>query len=183
VSAHRLESKRLLLHPWESADWIAFKPIATDPLVMKYILDGQIWPDDRIIAFVERQRRYYRDFGFCLWKLVSKDKNRLVGFCGLQPLNDLPGIEIGWWLASDLWGQGLATEAAQLILNDGFGRLDLNRIVAVALWENRASTRIMEKLGMTYEEEVLHHGFRAVMYSIEKKSWRAVATDLSFPRS
>jgi RimJ/RimL family protein N-acetyltransferase len=172
VSAHRLESKRLLLLPWESADWTVFKPIATDSLVMKYISGGQIWPDDRIIAFVERQRRHYRDFGFCLWKLVSKDKNRVVGFCGLQPLNDLPGIEIGWWLASDLWGQGLVTESAQLVLSDGFGRLGLNRIVAVALRENKASTRIMEKLGMTYEREVLHYGFHVVMYSIEKKSQR-----------
>ena len=170
MSAHRLETKRLLVLHWESADWTAFKPIATDPRVMKYISEGQIWPDNRIIAFVERQRRHLRNFGFCLWKLVSKHENRLVGFCGLQPLDDLPGIEIGWWLASDVWGQGLAMEAAQVVLSDAFGRLELSRIVAVALRENRASTRIMEKLGMIYEGEAAHHGFRVVMYSIGKKS-------------
>jgi [ribosomal protein S5]-alanine N-acetyltransferase len=169
MSAHRLESKRLLLLPWKSADWIAFKPIATDPLVMKYISEGKSWPDERIIEFVERQIRHYREFDFCLWKLIPKGENRIVGFCGLQPLDDLPGIEVGWWLASDLWGQGLATEAAQAVLNDGFGRLGLPRIVAVALRENRASIRIMEKLGMSYEKEAVHRGFPVVLYSIVKE--------------
>ena len=55
-----------------------------------------------------------------------------------------------------------------MVLSDAFGRLELSRIVAVALRENRASTRIMDKLGMIYEEEVVHHGFRVVLYSIEK---------------
>ena len=170
MSAHRLEIKRLLVLPWDSEDWIAFRPLATDPLVMKYISDGQIWPNDRIIAFVERQRRHFLRFGFCLWKLVLKPEDRLVGFCGLQPLDDLPGIEIGWWLASDLWGQGLATEAAREALNDGFHRIGLQRIVAVALQENYASTRIMAKLGMSYEKEVVHHGFCVLLYSIDRET-------------
>jgi ribosomal-protein-alanine N-acetyltransferase len=169
VSAHRLESKRLLLLPWESADWTAFKPIATDPLVMKYISDGQVWPDEKIIESVERQRGHCRKSGFCLWKLISKNENSLAGFCGLQPLDDSPGIEIGWWLASDLWGQGIATEAAQVALNEGFERLGLKRVVAQAIRKNRASMRVMVKLGMRFEKEVLHHGFSVVMYSMEKR--------------
>ena len=169
MSAQRLESKRLLLLPWVSADWHSFKPIATDPLVMKYISGGAIWPDHRIIEFVERQVRHFDELGHCLWKLVLRSNHRLVGFCGLQPLDDLPGVEIGWWLASDLWGQGLATEAAQVALEDGFARVGLKRVVAVALRENRASIRIMEKLGMRFESEASHRGFRVDLYSIDKK--------------
>lgn len=168
MSAHRLETKRLLLCPWESVDWLAFKPIATDPLVMKYISDGQPWPDERTIAFVDRQVRHFRERGFCLWKLLLRENHGLVGFCGIQPLDDLPGVEIGWWLASDQWGKGLATEAARLALEDGFTRIGLSRIVALALRQNRASIRIMEKLGMRFEEEVSHRGFQVDLYSIEK---------------
>jgi len=169
MSTHRLETKRLLLCSWESSDWPAFKPIATDPLVMKYISGGEPWPDERIIEFVERQIRHFSKCGFCLWKLLLKRNNRLVGFCGLQPLDDLPGVEIGWWLASDLWGRGLATEAAGAVLEDGFSRIGLSRIVAVALRENQASIRIMEKLGMRFESEVNHHGFRVDLYSTENR--------------
>jgi RimJ/RimL family protein N-acetyltransferase len=69
--------------------------------VTKYISGGQVWPDEKIIEFAERQRRRFRELGFCLWKLILKSENRLAGFCGLQPLAYLPGVEIGWWLASE----------------------------------------------------------------------------------
>ena len=169
MSTHRLETNRLLFCPWESADWLAFKPIATDPLVMKYISGGEPWPDEKIVEFVDRQIRHFREHGFCLWKLLLRENHQLAGFCGLQQLDDLPDIEIGWWLASDQWGQGLATEAARCALEDGFTRIGLSRIVAVALRENRASIRIMEKLEMRFESEVTHRGFRVDLYSMEKR--------------
>ena len=169
MSAHRLESTRLLLIPLESADWIAFRPIATDAAVMRYITGGVPWTDEKIIEFVERQRRHYSERGFCLWKMILKADGRLAGFCGLQPLDDLPGVEIGWWLAQDLWGRGLATEAAQMALADGFERVGLERIVAVAIRENGASLRVMKKLGMKYESDTVRRGFAVVLYAIEKK--------------
>jgi RimJ/RimL family protein N-acetyltransferase len=135
---------------------------------MRYILDGVPWSDSRIVEFVERQRGHFAALGYCLWKLAIKGTSEIGGFCGLQPLDDLPGVEIGWWLATRFWGQGLATEAARGVLADGFGRCELNRIVAIAKRENKASTRIMEKLGMRYERDAVHHGIEVVLYAIEK---------------
>lgn len=174
MSAPRLENKRLLVLSWESTDWLSFKPIATDPAVMRHISNGEPWSDEKIVEFVERQRRHFREHGFCLWKLILKDGGRLAGFCGLRPLDDLPGVEIGWWLAQDLWGQGLATEAARTALEDGFGRHGLSRIAAVALRENAKSIHVMEKLAMRYESDVMHRGFPVVLYAIEKKIVRSV---------
>jgi [ribosomal protein S5]-alanine N-acetyltransferase len=168
VSAQRLETERVMLLPWDSRDWSAFKPIATDPRVMRYISDGVPWPDSKIVEFVERQRRHFAESGYCLWKLMMKGESEISGLCGLQPLDDLPGVEIGWWLAPHLWGQGLATEAARAVLEDGFGRCALSRIVAIAKRENKASTRIMEKMAMRYERDALHHGVQVVLYAIEK---------------
>jgi len=135
---------------------------------MRYISEGAPWPHSKIVEFVERQRTHFTELGYCLWKLMIKDESEISGFCGLQPLDDLPGIEIGWWLASRLWGKGLATEAARAVLEDGFRRCGLNRIVAIAKRENKASTRIMEKIGMKYEKEALHHSIEVVLYAIEK---------------
>lgn len=134
---------------------------------MRYISDGKPWPEEKIREFVERQRRHYQEVGYCLWKLIPKGEGRLVGFCGLQRLDDLPGVEIGWWLAQDQWGQGLATEAARVAAKDGFERFGLSRIVAVALAENRASIHVMEKLGMRYGGKATHHGFPVVLYSLD----------------
>ena len=169
VSAQRLESKRLSLQSWEQEDWVNFRPIAQDPRVMRFISGGVPWPDKRIEEFVARQRRYEQKLGFCLWKLLLKGDERIAGYCGLQPLDDLPGIEIGWWLRPEMWGMELATAAAPAVLAEAFGRLGLDRIVAIAVRENVASLRVMEKLGMNYQRDAAHHGIAVVLYAIEKQ--------------
>ena len=171
MSAHRLETKRVVLLPWDSEDWAAFRPIATNPQVMRYVSEGgRPWTDAQIMEFVERQRNHHRERDFCLWKIVLRGSQRVTGFCGLQPLSGTSEIEIGWWLSPDLWGQGIATEAANRALADGFGRCGLGRIVSIAQKENRASTRVMEKICMKYERDMVHRGFPVVLYSIENKA-------------
>lgn len=49
------------------------------------------------------------------------------------------------------WGKGYATEAAQLIIDFGFNELNLNRIWAPIMSKNKASCKVMEKVGMSYE--------------------------------
>ena len=56
-------------------------------------------------------------------------------------------------LARDYWGLGLGTEAAQAILEYGFGRLNLPRLVCLIDGENLASIRVAEKIGMSFEKE------------------------------
>ena len=85
----------------------------------------------------------------------------MIGFCGLQTLAETPEIEIGWWLARAWWGKGLATEAAREALRDGFERVGLRRVVAIAQPQNRASIRVMEKLGMKFARETSHRGKHA----------------------
>jgi RimJ/RimL family protein N-acetyltransferase len=134
---------------------------------MRYIGDGSPWPGERSRLFVERQIELYRERAFCLWKLLPKERGGLIGFCGLQPLQDTPDIEIGWWLARAWWGRGLATEAARAALHDGFTRVGLGRIVAIAQPANTASIRIMLKLGMRYERMIEPRGIPVVLYNVE----------------
>jgi [ribosomal protein S5]-alanine N-acetyltransferase len=165
-----LETPRLRLLPWQPDDWLQLRPIAQDPEVMRYISNGQPWPDERIREFVARQANGFEARGFCLWKLTDKRTQEMIGFCGLQPLAETPDVEIGWWLARARWGKGLATEAAREVLRDGFERAHLQRIVAIAQPENLASIHIMEKLGMHFEREITHRGFRVVLYAIERSA-------------
>jgi ribosomal-protein-alanine N-acetyltransferase len=163
-----LETARMRLFAWQPDDWLLLRPIATDPQVMRYISGGKPWPDQRIREFVARQVMHFESLGYCLWKLLLKDTSEMIGFCGLQPLDGTPETEIGWWLAQAWWGRGLATEAARLVLTDGFERARLARIVAVALAANRASIHVMEKLEMKYEREMIHRGFDVVLYAVNR---------------
>ena len=163
-----LETARMRLLPWQADDWLLLRPIGRDPQVMRYISDGEPWPDERIREFVGRQVAHFDRLGYCLWKLLLKETSEMIGFCGLQPLDGTAETEIGWWLAQAWWGQGLATEAARTALRDGFERAGLKRIVAVALPANRASIHVMGKLGMEYEQEMIHRGFDVVLYAVNR---------------
>jgi len=62
----------------------------------------------------------------------------------------------------------MATEAARCALADAFERVRLRRVVAIAQEANRASTRIMEKLGMRYVKRMEHRGVEVVLYAVER---------------
>jgi [ribosomal protein S5]-alanine N-acetyltransferase len=107
-----LETERLLIEDWQADDWQAFRYIASDPEVMRFIGDGQIWGDERIQQWVKRQIDNRTEHGFAFWKLTAKRDGRLIGHCGMQHLANTGDIEIGWWLARDCWGRGLLPRPA-----------------------------------------------------------------------
>ena len=141
---------------------------------MRYIGDGRPWPEERARRFVARQIELFDERGFCLWKLTPRldgEARGLIGFCGLQPLPEIePGImeiEIGWWLARAWWGRGLATEAGRAAMRDGFERIGLERIVAIAQPANTRSVGIMRKLGMRFERMANPRGIPVVLYALD----------------
>src|SRR5262249_11537072 len=168
-----LETERLVLDTWQISDWTALRPIATDVEVMRYITGGVPWTDERIHSFVDCQVKLYSDRGFCRWKLLAKPTREMIGFCGVGLWRDVQDPEIGWWLARQYWGRGLATEAARTALRDAFERVRLDRIISIARLANRASTRIMEKLGLELECEFKDDGVVLVRYVIDRSQYFA----------
>jgi ribosomal-protein-alanine N-acetyltransferase len=66
------------------------------------------------------------------------------------------------------WGRGIANEAANASLNYAFDVLKLRRVIAFAEPANRASWRVMEKLGMRFEKTAPYMGTEVVWYAIER---------------
>ena len=83
--------------------------------------------------------------------IVFKDTGECIGWCGLDQ-RDLakPHPVLFYLLKASFWGQGLATEAARAVLGYAFGEFALNQVDSAAAFENLASKRVMEKLGMHY---------------------------------
>jgi RimJ/RimL family protein N-acetyltransferase len=67
--------------------------------------------------------------------------------------------ELGYWVGFPHWSRGYATEASAALLDYGFVELGLHRIQARHMTRNRASGRVMQKLGMTFEGVHRHHMF------------------------
>jgi RimJ/RimL family protein N-acetyltransferase len=102
---------------------------------------------------------------FCRWPLIHADDSRLIAFCGFVESDD--GPEIGWRLGADYWGRGLATGAARTVLKHGFETLGFQRVVATVQAPNRASIRIVEKLGMEFVRRFQRIGREIVLFSVD----------------
>ncbi|MGI9491675.1 MAG: GNAT family N-acetyltransferase [Geminicoccaceae bacterium] len=142
---------RLFLETWRLADFEAFAAIARDPQVMRFIAEGEPWPDSRIGWFMGQQGALQDTLGFCNWKLTDRTSGELLGICGLAPLPLVGEIEIGWWLKPAYWRKGLAFEAAERVLEAAFNEHAIRRIVARAYRSNIRSIVLMERLGMTFD--------------------------------
>ena len=90
--------------------------------------------------------------GYAPWAVVTKADGLLRGHLDLRELAEYDSItEILYTLDSIVWARGLATEGAWAARDYAFGDLRLNHLFGIALPENRASIRIMGKIGMTRE--------------------------------
>jgi RimJ/RimL family protein N-acetyltransferase len=77
---------------------------------------------------------------------------RLVGCASLREIDaEHLQAELGYWIGVPYWNQGFATEAARALVHYGFEHLGLNRIYAHHMARNRASGRVLERIGMQCE--------------------------------
>jgi RimJ/RimL family protein N-acetyltransferase len=99
-----------------------------------------------------------------------------IGFVGLLDSEDWPEgehkTEVGWCLDRAYWNRGLATEGALANLRYGFEWLELERIISITLPQYAASSRVMEKTGLTLRGETRWRGQDVVWYAIGRRDWQ-----------
>lgn len=83
------------------------------------------------------------------WAIVWSQSDELIGMVGLAPAADGGTAELGYYVAPQFWGRGIATEAAAAILKLGFGTLGFSRITSGYHADNPSSGRVLAKLGFT----------------------------------
>ena len=83
---------------------------------------------------------------------------------GLKYLPELDVVDVGYRFHPEYWGQGFATEACAASLEFGFGTLGLHEIVAFVLPNNGASIRVLEKVDMQPDGDVIYDGLLALRF-------------------
>ena len=109
-----------------------------------------------------------------LWATLHKETGKFIGRCGLLPwtIDDRLEVEVAYMIDKAYWGRGLATEAAQGILQYGFEHLKLFRLICLMDPANSASQRVAQKMGMSLEKKVdgiAGDNFPTFIYSINKQ--------------
>ena len=115
---------------------------------------------------------HWADHGFGWYAFLDRTTGALIARGGPKTAHvaGRDEVEIGWAVAPDRWGEGLATELGAASLAVAFGPLALPDVVSFTLPDNRASRRVMEKLGFAYERDVVHAGLPHVLYRLRAVS-------------
>jgi RimJ/RimL family protein N-acetyltransferase len=83
------------------------------------------------------------------WAIVWRETGRLIGMIGLAPAPDGRSAELGYYVARDHWGRGIATEAALTIARIGFQSFGYPKLTSAYYTDNPASGRVLAKVGFT----------------------------------
>jgi RimJ/RimL family protein N-acetyltransferase len=173
-----LETKRLILRTWHDDDIDPMTLINQDPKVCEFLLG--VGDRKATIAGAERINKHFQDHGFSLYAVELKSTHEMIGWTGLMipsfESHFTPAVEIGWRLASEHWNKGYATEAATAVLDYAFTTLNLNEVVSFTVVNNKASRRVMEKIGLQHNS---HDDFDHPKISIEHPLSRHVLYRLS----
>lgn len=106
--------------------------------------------------------------GYGQWTVVEKASHEVVGRVGLWNPEGWPGVELGWIIRRDRWGQGLATEAARTALDWAWSNVDANTIISIIQPDNVRSIRVAEKIGQSLERTDQLNGARVLIYGVRR---------------
>lgn len=163
------ETERLILRKMDGGDADAVYAMRSDAEIMRFIREPQNRREtDSWIKLVSSR---WQDEKIGLGAVLEKSSKKFIGWCGLWRLIETGETEIGYALDKKFWRKGYATEAAARYLQYGFEELNLEKIVAVARPENKASRRVMERLGMTLDGIGEFYGRDLVHYSIFQENF------------
>ena len=178
-----IDTRRLRLEPLDASRLEDFVVLTADPVTMRYWSLGGAFTREVAVRNFDASLARLRAHGFGRRWIVAKDSGAGLGFTETKYFGEScddvspDEVELGWMLRPSMWGQGYATEAASAVRDEAFERLELDSIVAVHHPANAASGRIMEKLGMTFERDVVaRDGWPYRLYRLTREQWASRST-------
>jgi ribosomal-protein-alanine N-acetyltransferase len=153
-----LRGPRVILREWRDSDRAPWAALNADPEVRRFFFATltRAEADSAIDRYIAHQEQH----GFGFWALEIPGLADCAGFVGMQRLYPhepfSPGVEIGWRLARAAWGHGYATEAARLCVDFAFGPAGLPELLGITARLNLPSQRVMQRLGMVFDQAFDH---------------------------
>jgi len=173
----------VILRRFTAADASVLAALHGDAAVMRHIDDGR--PVSRDVVEQETLPAILREYavlptGFGQFAALAPE---FVGWFSLKPATSVgldPGdVELGYRLRPAVWGRGLATQGARLLVRRAFTSLGVERVVATTMTVNVASRRVLEKAGLRHVDTFFadwpdpvpgaEHG--DVVYAVTRAEW------------
>jgi RimJ/RimL family protein N-acetyltransferase len=155
-----IETERLVLRHLTIEDDAFMLELMNEPDFIRFVADrGLRTRADAAVYLSEKILLSYARYGFGFYRVDLKDSGTAIGICGLVKRETLDWVDIGFSLLERFRGRGYALEAATAVMKYGLNVLELPRIVAVTAPDNRNSIRLLEKLGLRFQEKIYLPGY------------------------
>ena len=137
------EDKDFIINLWTNSD------------ITKY-MGGSRDRNKMTLAVEENINDPFQD-EYDLWILVDKSNRSPIGHCGLlkKDVEGIEEIEVIYVINKKFWGNGYATEIANMLINYAFEEKKINSIIALIKPQNKASEKVAINIGMKLEKEVI----------------------------
>lgn len=145
-----LQTDRLVLRPFTPADAARVQACLADREVARQTLTiPHPYPAGAAAEWIAKHEPWWAAGKQMIWAITRE--GLVVGAIGLVFVRQQRRAEVGYWIAREAWGAGIATEALRAVIAYGFDALGLHRIEAQHYRENPASGAVMRKAGMQHE--------------------------------
>jgi len=182
VSFAPIETDRLLLSPPGPNDAEALSAVLDDAEMARHSPGlPHPYPAAAVRDWIGRTRGQLlagKEFAFAIH---DRESGALVGLVELALENQRAVGELAYWVDRERWNDGIATEAARRVVAFGFDTLGLAAIWGVAIAENPASARVLEKSGLTYQRDGSYDGRPIVIHRLERPAYRDQAIEATMP--
>lgn len=141
------------LHPLHDA--AAMLALLNDPGFLRGIGDRHVRTEDQARDYLHDWAAEHRArHGFAHWA-VETHAGDFVGTAGLLCKEGLPAPHVGYALLEAQRGRGYAEEATRAVLGHAHDVLGLRHVCAIVDHDNAASIRLLEKLGMQRDGDLV----------------------------
>lgn len=146
-----LETSRCLLRETTVEDVDSFYQIYASPSITCFMEPLFTDPQEERIYTQNYIEKVYGFYEIGIWTVLHKESGRIIGRAGLSFREGYEDPELGFMIAEDYQGRGIATEVCQAILEYGREHFAFTKFLAFVHPENSASLRVCEKLGNQLE--------------------------------
>lgn len=165
-----IETERIILRHFCDDDAEAVFEFDSNEEVVRWTGEPTLTHIDQARDIIENTwKPEYEKYGYARYAVVHKQDQKVIGFAGLKYLPEFDDADLGYRMLPEYWGQGLATEMAEALVEHAFNDLGLVKVLGFAMPENPASCRVLEKVGFQFEKfaELPFEKVEANWYSIE----------------
>ena len=170
----RLETERLILRGWTAQDFDALAAIHADTDVMTFL--GGVQERTDAWRAMSQLAGHWVLRGYGKWAVERKSDGAMMGRVGLINPEGWPGLEVGWTLGKQYWGQGYATEAAAAAMRFGFLTQPVDRLISCIDANNIPSQQVAARLGQTRREPTMlrigGEDYPVEIWSISRTEWQ-----------